>query len=234
MRAEAVGDGGERAEITELRPLREDGALAAGLDLAENQRIGALAEIDPLDVVRVGRDVPTKVVSADIVGLAQTAERKVALLIIVFHRGRRVDVRDELRGLIGRVEAQILDEVGGDGIDVHGHVLQRLLRARGRERVVRGPAAVLIFRQDERREFDDVRLRGFVGSGGRTDGLGVEREGAREKGSAEQARRSLGVRGVQWHGRRGSTGFPARREGEGSPPAWESGRSGQRRNDLYR
>ncbi len=128
--------------------------IMARLDIAEDERIGALAEIDPLDVVGVGRHVPAEIVARNVEALRQPAKRKIIGLVVVLHRRCRVDVGHEACDFIGGVEPEVLDEIGGDGVDVHRHILQRLLGARGGEGVVGGPAGLALGGDDEGRELD--------------------------------------------------------------------------------
>jgi hypothetical protein len=202
---EAVGavvviGGEELAEVFHQGALGEDGGLAAGLDVAEDERVRALAEVDALDVVGVARHVPAEVVAGG-GGAAEAAEGDRAALVVVLEGRRGPGVGDEVGHFVGGVEAEILHEVGGDGVDVHRHVLEGLFGAGGGERLVGGPAGFALGRDDERREGDS--LLGGGGSGGASCGRGLGAEG--EGGGGEDGQQGQGQAGgeagrVRFHG----------------------------------
>lgn len=144
------------AEVFHQRALREDRSLAAGFDIAEDQRVRAFAEVDALNVVSVARDIPPEVIARDVEALGEAAEGKVVGLIVIFHRRRGVNVGDEFGDLIGGVQAEIFHEIGSDRVDVHRHIFQRLLRARGRQGVVGRPARVALGGNHKRRKLDRI------------------------------------------------------------------------------
>ena len=96
-------------------------------------------------------------------------------MVVVFHDRQRVDVGDELRDVVRRIEAEVLHEIARDGIDVHRHILERLLGARGGEGVVGGPARLALAHDDKGRELNGLFL-GHRRSGSSGDNLRSHRE----------------------------------------------------------
>ena len=160
----APRDGPETGEILHQGPFGKGGAVATGFDLTEDQRVGTFAKVESLDVVAVRRDIPAKVIPADIVGLAEAAEGEIALLVGIFHDGRGVDIGHIAGDIVGRPQVEIHNKIGGNGVNAHRHIFQRLLRAGGRQGIVGGPA--IVGRDDEGREDDRVFLLGWNGCRG--------------------------------------------------------------------
>ena len=164
--SEAVVEGEPLIRGDKARAFRGRGRLATRRGVTKQEGVGALAEVEALDVVRVRRHHPRekiargerrKHVAAAAAG--EAAKGQPVVVTLGLDARDRGDSRDEGGGILQIEHADVVHEIAGEHIHRHRNFYQFLSGAVAEERGGGAPLVVDGFRYFEGRELDDFIQR---------------------------------------------------------------------------